>query len=289
MSHTSRADDELKIFLSFAGSDRGKARVLAEALQDALHHRRCTTFVDDDSMPFGTNVVSAIEHALKQSHYFVLLWSEHTASRQYVEIEWTAALVREVNQRRSFLFVVRLDDADLPHTLAPRRFLNGADDLRAVAEQLAADWDRDRSMNNVVLPTPVAAPAGELTLYVRNRAYSTAHVLHAAAGSTGTQLAQRIALALDLPDGQVRFNGLVGVRFTYSFQHKGTPLADGRLDGQGVHDDSVIDLVITTEVISGEQPVATFQLRDARPSAQGFSDRVVRSLVNDALAHLRPW
>jgi hypothetical protein len=97
MRHTRRTSRP-QVFLSFAGNDREKAK----RLHDDLVDRGMDTFVDERNVAIGDNFVLAINQRITQSDYFVLLWSQYSVDRPWVEAEWSSAFARELRERRSF-------------------------------------------------------------------------------------------------------------------------------------------------------------------------------------------
>jgi len=138
-----------KVFLSFAGSDRAMAKRLA----DDLEMYGFEAFYDARDIAIGGNLVLSINRAMAESQYYVLLWSGNCVDRPWVDEEWAAAYVREINEARSFLFIVRLDETPLPPLLAVRRYLDGVHHWPSVARDLADTW----------LDAALAAMSGVLT------------------------------------------------------------------------------------------------------------------------------
>jgi len=137
-----------RVFLSFAGRDRMTAHRLCQDL------RVCglDSFVDEQSIAPGENFVLAINQALTQSDYYVLLWSHACVDRPWVNEEWSAAFVRELREQRSFLFIVRLDTTPLPPLLASRQYYDAFANWDKMVNGLAAAWHRDRAVGEPVLP-----------------------------------------------------------------------------------------------------------------------------------------
>ncbi|MGH3855619.1 MAG: toll/interleukin-1 receptor domain-containing protein [Pseudonocardiaceae bacterium] len=278
-----------QVFLSFAGSDR--------ALAERLHHDLKERDIETSVFPPGVNLVLDISKALTQSDYFVLLWSRAAADRPWVEAEWSAAFARELQERRSFLFIVRLDRTPLPALLAARHYLDAADhNWNGIVNELAALWVQDRSVGEPVLPAPRSIPTESntdgrrnLVLYVRNRALSVAHVIAAPEELTGLQLECLVCAELALPDIEEKFGGTVGMRFFYRLKNahgtiSGNP---GKLVDLHISDGGIIDLEVQVESFGpgGSFPVITYR----KGASTGLSPAATRSLVNSAFSHLIPW
>jgi TIR domain len=278
-----------QVFVSFAGSDRA----MADRLRRDLRKRD----IEVSDFPLGGNLVLDINRELAQSDYFVLLWSQAAVNRQWVDAEWSAAFARELRERRSFLFIVRLDRTPLPPLLAARQYLDAAvnnwDDL---VHELVTTWLRDRAVGEPVLPAPYppttdngGSERRNIVLHVRNRALSVAHVVAVPEESTGCQLLSLIRVALALPDVEERFGGAVGMHFNYQLVNACGLISDDhrRLPKLHIADGDTIDLIVLIESFGpeGASPVITYR--------KGVSTRLspvaTRSLINSAFDHLIAW
>jgi hypothetical protein len=278
-----------QVFISFAGTDRAMADRLRRDLQERD--------IEVSDFPLGQNLVLDINQKLAQSDYFVLLWSQAAVDRQWVSAEWSAAFARELLERRSFLFVVRLDRTPLPALLAARHYLDAADNnWNELVNELVGTWRRDRAVGEPVLPAPcqetTANGAGgrqNIVLYIRNRALSVAHVMAVPEESTGRQLMDLVRTALALTDITERFDGAVGMRFKYQLEHVFGVISDDtrKLAKLHVADGDTIDLVVFIEPFGpeGKFPVTTYR----KSSPTNLSPVTTRSLIDYAFNHLIPW
>ncbi|WP_328609132.1 toll/interleukin-1 receptor domain-containing protein [Amycolatopsis sp. NBC_00345] len=282
-----RATGRPRVFLSFAGPDRPAAKQLREDLRllgiDA--------FVDDTSIEPGRDFVLALNTALAESDYYVLLWSRHTVDRPWVDLEWSAAFVQDLSAaRRSFLFIVRLDDAELPPLLAPRKYLDAYPDWAAMVSRLVTAWRQDLAVGTPVLPAPGprCAAGPQIRLYVRNQALSVAHQVPVPVGATGAQLMAEVRSALELEDAETRFGGKVGLRFEYELHHRGLPVSDRPLSELGITEDSVLDLTVTMEPFGPDGTGSPIVYRAARPSSAVLAPAMLGALLKSAFGHLEP-
>lgn len=277
-----------RVFVSYAGNDRP----IAERLRQDLGERDIETF----AFPPGGNFVLDINRALAQSDYFVLLWSQACVDRPWVDAEWSAALVRGLQERRSFLFIVRLDTTPLPPLLAPRQYLDAFNNWDSLVNELAATWGRDRAVGEPVLPAPFLAATGNgeaqrpnIILYVRNRALSVAHVIAVAAESTGHDLDSLVRSTLALPDVEEKFGGAVGMRFYYQLKNAEKQIfPDGRtLVELDIVDGDTVDLEVQVESFGPTVPslVTTFR----KGVSTSLAPATTRALINSAFSHLIPW
>jgi TIR domain len=278
-----------RVFVSFAGNDR----IAAERLRQDFRERDIEAFV----FPPGGNIVLDINRALSQSDYFVLLWSHACVDRPWVDAEWSAAFARELHERRSFFFIMRLDTTPLPPLLASRQCFDAVDaSWDALVNELAATWNRDLAVGEPVLPAPcLAAPRnGEMQrrniiLYVRNRALSVAHVIAVPVESTGEDLDFLVHNSLALPDVEEKFGGTVGMRFHYQLKNAEKLIsADGRkLTDLGIGDGATVDLEVQVESFGPTGPSRTITYRQGVSTI--ISPATTRALINSAFGHLIPW
>lgn len=279
------------VFLSFAGQDRPKA----ERLREDLAVQGFDAFVDEHSIKPGENILNAINKALTRSSYCVLLWSRHTQGRPWVEVEWTAALTRSLEEKRSFLFVVRLDETEMPLLLATRKYLDAYVDWDATVAKLVTTWRLDREIGTPVFPAPNQVAAGlpcdihPIELYVRNRVLSVSHVVAVPPTVTSSELFGLVRKALDLRDSASKYNGIVSARFAYELRYRDRPLPNGPLTDLGIGDGDTVDLVVHGKFVSHGQTVATSTFREDTASRQSaIKPRVVRALIDVAFGHLMP-
>jgi hypothetical protein len=271
------------VFLSYTRDDQDKADVLRRDLDERD--------VGTISFEPGSDLVRAVDRALAQSDFFVLLWSRAAAGSEWVQAEYSAAFMRALHTQRSFLFVVRLDTTPLRPLLAPRYYLDAFDDWSGMVNTLVEVWHRDWALGVPVLPTPcpdrVPQDADErLRLHVRNRQLAVAHVVVVPAEATGKELERLVREQLALPREELNFNGAVGTRFAYQLTSAGVPVpADTTPLAQlPVEDGATIDLEVQVEwvVPAGPSPTVTYR--------GGPSSRSAPALKQfSAFAHLVPW
>jgi hypothetical protein len=287
MVHTAGADSP-KVFLSYARVNLNAAETLARELKD----RGIDVFLDVWNIKPGASSVLEINNALATSDYYVLLWSAAAEGRYWVEMEYAAALVREDRLRRSFLFVVRLDETELPTLLAPRQHVDafgvGSHDTAAAA--LAGFWLADRVVGVPVMPAPersIGDTRPTVRIYARNRALSVAHELRVPEAASDRDLSDLIFADLRLPTEQTEFDGLVGLRFTYRFLLAGKEITGDADALVRLTDGATVDIEVTVASFGPEGPLA-----DAVPylpaRAARLAPATIRSLVVEAFKHLLP-
>lgn len=278
---------EPRVFISFAGPDRESAR----RLRHDLAERGIAAFFASEDLPPGGNIPAILSEQLAESDYFVLLVSAASMRRPWVEVEWSAALMREVNERRSFLFLLRLDDTPPPALLGARNFLDAFADWGAAVGRLVDTWRQDyasRSRGTRTLPAPglpAAAPDATLGLYVVNDAFAVRHYLRVSPLLTGWQLHAQVRSLLQLKDQVEMFGGQIGMRFTYHLSRGAEELAgdDVPLVERGIRDGDSLSLRVTVDTFMPQQAGAPVVFRSSEPPKH-----LLAQLIHEAFGHLYP-
>lgn len=283
-----------KVFISYATPDVEQARRLAVDLSS----RGIRTYFAPHDIRLGENVPLRISHELGQSDYFVLLVSS-SIDRPWVELEWSAALARELRERRVFLFLLRLDDTPPPTLLLTRNYLDGFSDWSGAVNGLVESWHEDwttRRAGIEVLPAPGAPDdCGESTvgIHVLNRALGVQHFLRIPLDADGEQIYRRVQLALDLRDRVDAIGGRIGLCFSYELLRDGARLEDGSAKpAKALADGEVFELIVKVESFGprGAAEPVTFRAPDAsgEPGAGDPDRSVERKLLLRAFSHLLP-
>jgi hypothetical protein len=129
----------MQAFLSHNSADKADARLLAGAL--AQH--AVGIWFDEWSIRPGDSIAAGIESGLTGSDVFVLLWSAHAASSNWVGTEIRAYLHRRVQDATLRIVPVMLDATPLPALVADYRGfrVNEPEDYERVARELSGEHD----------------------------------------------------------------------------------------------------------------------------------------------------
>ena len=276
------------VFISYATADREEVLKFHQDLVE----RGIDPFLDIMDILPGDDVVMSINGALERSDFYVLVWSGAARDRYWVNSEISAAMVLEQRRARPFVFIVRLDDSDLPPVLAPRRYLDAFGGRRqAAADQLAAVWKRDREVGTKVLPAPAPVPEPvpsdrpALHIYARNQSLRVSHEVRIRAGASAQELVAAIAEQLALPTEASEYGGAVGVRFGYRYRHAGEELVTDSAVPLGLAEGDVVDIEVVVEPFGPEgalsDPVSFLPGRDF-----AIPPELIRDLCQKAIEHL---
>lgn len=275
------------VFISYATVNQADARRLRQELLD----RGVEPFLDVVDLPPGTDVIMGINDALERADFYLLLWSAAARDRYWVKSEISAALALERRMDKPFVFIVRLDDSELPALLAPRRYL----DWFGVARESAADtlvtvWRRDRELGAGVRIAPHPAPRSleaVVHVYARNRALDVVHEVTVPPRASAHDVVATLAKQLALPSEASEYGGAVGVRFGYRYLLRERPLDPESRAVPPLAEGDVIDIEVTVVPFgpggSLAEPVSFLPDRE-----RAVSPTVVRTLSRKAFRHLAP-
>lgn len=144
------------VFISHAGPDKNEAFKLYKALQKV----GINAHLDQEELHLGDNIVSWINNSVGESDYLLILVSEHSIGRYWVETEWSSALMKEADLRRTFVIPVVLpgiQDNQIPTLLRAKLFVDFRNDQESSLLQLVNRIKQDEQIacDRGKLPTPV--------------------------------------------------------------------------------------------------------------------------------------
>ena len=123
----------MPIFISYSQADSPFVDGLARQLV-ALKHN---VWVDRWELKVGDSLTEKIEVALTQSSAVILVISKNSVDSLWCRRELTAALVREIEEKRSIILPCRIDDCEMPLFLRDKLYA----DFRADPDKALADID----------------------------------------------------------------------------------------------------------------------------------------------------
>jgi hypothetical protein len=165
-----------------------------------------------------------------------------------LELEWEAALVRSVREKRGFLVVAKLEPVQVPALLAPRLYVDLFPELEAGLAPLVATWQTDRAVaqacNKPVadIRVPSDSPAAPDEIYLMSDLFAIAVPWAVDLDAPAAILLAQVVRRLGLP-AQVDHAGRIGLRMSYRLAHDKRPLAaEPALREQGIQARAVVRL-----------------------------------------------
>jgi hypothetical protein len=235
-----------KVFISHAGPDTPQAMKVAEVLS----YVGIDIVLDREEVKPGNNFIRFMETALTECDYCLLLWSQVAAQREWVQIEWEAALYRTVQRSQTFLVVGRLELYPLPLLLAPRRAADLFPTLHPGIDELIQLWRDDSTAAEMsdrrIGPAnvPLEEDKNGETVYITSDLFALTMPLQLDLTlPVGIHL-DRLITYLKLPR-QFDYEGRLGIRYEYRLVQDGTALVRGKsLAIQGVKYGSILWLEV---------------------------------------------
>lgn len=263
------------VFLSFAGNDRSMAYRLAADL--AEHH--IDTFLDERDILPSAHQITWVGKKMAAADYCVLLWSTSCVGRPWVDLEREMAMHRELTEGHTFLFVIRIDDTELPLELRVRRFLNGHHDWPAAVHAVVAHLAGDRAARTPVHPAPDGHDPSISVALVRNQALRVTHLvgIPEAADPLVT-----VRAALSLPETRSEFGGAFTIEFAYRLLLDGEAFASQRID-----DGTLVDLEVTYRATGSDGSISERVYRTLAKTSD-FTDESIKAACYRAFKHLLP-
>lgn len=125
-----------RVFISHSSKDKP----FVESLVEQLQHLGVETWFDAHQLQPGDSIVQGIQSGLSDSDYLVLVLSKHSIASRWVQAEFNAAFVRDVEGKGTRIIPIRIDDCEIPPLIADRVYIDFRasfhDGLKRLAERL---------------------------------------------------------------------------------------------------------------------------------------------------------
>lgn len=246
------------VFISHAGLDTD----CALELQKALCTVGINAHLDQVELRLGDNVIKWMNDAASESDYMLVLVSQNSIGRYWVETEWSAALAREADLRRTFVIPVILpgvDDKSIPFLLRAKIYLDMRNDREAAVIQLINQLKQDQQIarDRGRFPSPAPMEAQEdvihdfrenqdwLKVIVCSNRFARTFRFDLPANVTPTYILALLQSKLNLKWNNIDSDLMVELSYTYSivFNGKRLPL-DTPIRESGVENGSKLELWI---------------------------------------------
>ncbi|HEX4951553.1 MAG TPA: toll/interleukin-1 receptor domain-containing protein [Blastocatellia bacterium] len=246
-----------QVFISHAGADSTQASAIALTLEKTGIH----TQLDKQMLQLGDRFLQFMEKALVECDYCLLLWSKAASEREWVQLEWEAALYRTVKEARRFLIVARLENHPLPALLAPRLFVEFFPRLNPGIDKFISLCQEDQAAAiNSGRPVGQATAVvnedreGE-TIYITSELFQLTIPLRVKLEAPVGVFVDQLISDLMLPR-QHDYQGLVGIRYEYKLVHESRRLVrEKSFNSQGIGVNSILYLEVDVTPFAARPPV----------------------------------
>ena len=125
-STDTRENRRHQIFISYAQADNEVAQEIANGLRGA----GLTVWFDEWALKADDSIRTRIEEGVRASDLLLVLLSPNSVSSNWVKMEWTTTLSRELDARAVTVIPAIIKDCDVPPILASRQYLDLRTDLK---------------------------------------------------------------------------------------------------------------------------------------------------------------
>ena len=146
------------IFVSHAGPDSEFAKWVSDGLQKVGIEAK----LDQAEIKAGNNIVTWMNEAAGESDYLLVLLSQESVKRYWVELEWSNALMKEADLRRTFVIPAILpgmDDENIPFLLKAKAYIDFRKDSEAAFLKLVSRIKDDELISRDLKRLPSPAPS----------------------------------------------------------------------------------------------------------------------------------
>ncbi len=164
---TKAKSEKTTVFISHAGPDSEFAIWLADGLEKVGINAR----LDQKEIKAGDNIVCWMNDAISESDYLLALLSPKSVDRHWVKTEWSNALMKEGQLRRTFVIPVvlpELDDSDIPDLLLAKAYLDFRQNVDEAFLQLVSRLKDDQLTQRELGRAPVPAPSNMIAYIDKN-------------------------------------------------------------------------------------------------------------------------
>nr|MBC8521176.1 toll/interleukin-1 receptor domain-containing protein [Methanomicrobia archaeon] len=258
------------VFISHASPDKSEAL----KLHDALKSVGINAHLDQVELEYGDNIITWINNSVQESDYLLILVSANSVGRYWVETEWSAALMKEADLRRTFVIPVLLpgvSDSQIPILLRAKLFVDFRTNTEAPLLQLVNRIKQDeqiaRDRGQLPTPAPLTAQQGIFNSFSDSDEWIEVIVFSSRFGrkfrftvpkkATPSYLLAMLRDSLNLKWSNIDENIFVELSYTYAIGFNGDHLSlDTPLSEAGVTNGSILELwirVTLTDLLEDSQ------------------------------------
>ena len=108
----------MKVFISHSSNNKTFAERLCEDLRTAGH----TPWLDKDEIKVGDSILSKVAEGIETCDVLALVLTNDAIASGWVDKEWKAKFLHEINTRKPMVLPLLLEDCDMPTFLADKLY-----------------------------------------------------------------------------------------------------------------------------------------------------------------------
>lgn len=133
-------------FISHSSRDKDRAKELVAALRE----RGVEVWIDHERIGFGDSIPGKIAQGLQSADVILVLVSIEFVGSQWCRSEYEPLIVREIESGRTAVIPVRLDNAEMPVFLQPKRYVDFRSGMSATTlDELAEDINTESTIKTL--------------------------------------------------------------------------------------------------------------------------------------------
>jgi 5'-deoxynucleotidase YfbR-like HD superfamily hydrolase len=110
----------MQIFLSHSSNDKQ----IVKRIKDDLSSYGYKIWIDEEAIPFGGSIVEHVEKGLKDSNLLLVFLSKNSVLSKWIQNEWQVQFFKQVNESKTNILPILLDDCDIPNFLSHIKYLD---------------------------------------------------------------------------------------------------------------------------------------------------------------------
>lgn len=118
----------LKVFISHSSSDQ----MFVRTLKSDLNENNIQTWVDEDQLNLGDNLVDKLEIALDESSHFLIILSPHSVTSDWVRFELKKAIDNINSQLLQKIIPIKYSSCDIPEELKILLYADLSEEIREI-------------------------------------------------------------------------------------------------------------------------------------------------------------
>ena len=145
------------VFICHASEDKAAARALASAMK----RLGADVWFDEWEIRVGESIVQKVGHALGAVSHLIVLLSNSSVAKPWVQKELSSALMLQLSRRSIAVLPVRLDDCAIPPILADIKYADARLAFEHAVEQIQQSLFSDAQTNAPNLATQRTVPRSD--------------------------------------------------------------------------------------------------------------------------------
>ncbi|WP_243448479.1 toll/interleukin-1 receptor domain-containing protein [Candidatus Thiosymbion oneisti] len=115
---------------------------IVEQFAEILRKNDLNVWLDKWAIHFGSDIVQEVEKGIDDAEFLILMLSRASIESGWVEKEWRSKFTKELQQKKTKVICVKLEDCEIPTLLASKKYVDAIGDPEKAAHELVDDIKR---------------------------------------------------------------------------------------------------------------------------------------------------